>query len=81
MEEASTTSYAGHAFGGLAGVLIGVFILQNRKVEDWELIIQWIVFAIFGLLLAVFILWHIVGTNFDYFTPEEWGDRESCLIS
>ena len=29
----STTSYAGHAFGGLAGVLVGTILLENRKVK------------------------------------------------
>ena len=32
-EEQSTTSYAGHAFGGLAGVLVGTILLENRKVK------------------------------------------------
>ena len=31
----TTTSYAGHACGALAGVLIGIFILKNRKADDW----------------------------------------------
>ena len=31
----TTTSYAGHGCGALAGVLIGIFILKNRKVDDW----------------------------------------------
>ena len=31
----TNTSYAGHGFGALAGLLIGVFILKNRKVDDW----------------------------------------------
>ena len=30
----STTSYAGHAFGGLAGVLVGTILLENRKVNS-----------------------------------------------
>ena len=30
----STTSYAGHAFGGLAGVLVGTILLENRKVKN-----------------------------------------------
>jgi len=31
--ESSSTSYAGHIFGALAGLLIGVFVLENRKVN------------------------------------------------
>jgi hypothetical protein len=49
--ETSSTSYAGHAFGALAGLLIGVFVLVNRKVEDWEVIFKWIAFTAYGLLV------------------------------
>ena len=65
-----TTSYAGHAFGALTGLLIGVFVLKNRKVEDWEVIFQWIAFGIFGLLLCVGLLWHLVGENLGWFLSE-----------
>ncbi len=34
------TSYSGHAFGALSGLLIGVFVLENRKVEDWETVFR-----------------------------------------
>jgi hypothetical protein len=50
--QSNSTSYAGHAFGALAGLLIGVFILVNRKVEDWEVIFKWIAFTAYGLLVS-----------------------------
>ena len=67
-----TKSFAAQGFGALTGLLIGVFILQNRKVDDWELIFQWIAFAIFGLITCVGILWHIIGS----FTTEPWFMQE-----
>ena len=72
-EALGNTSYAGHAFGAIAGATIGVFILKNRKVEDWEVIFQWIVFGIYALLLCIFIIWHIVGGSFDYFPSSGLG--------
>ncbi len=74
----STTSYAGHAFGALAGLLIGVFVLKNRKVEDWELIFQWIALSVFGLILCVFVIWHIAGTNLGWFEMENWEISTRC---
>ena len=74
-KENRNTSYAGHAFGAIAGAMIGVFILKNRKVEDWEVIFQWVVFALYGLLSCVFIAWHIAGGSFDYFPSESIEDQ------
>ena len=50
--ETNSTSYAGHAFGALAGLLIGVFVLVNRRVEDWEVIFKWIAFAAYGVVVS-----------------------------
>merc|ERR1719411_866778 len=58
----STTSYAGHANGALAGLLIGVFILKNRKVDDWEIIVQSVAFVLYGLIFCMFVAWQIAGT-------------------
>ena len=52
-------SIEGHAFGGLAGVLVGVFVLHNRKVEDWERIFKIVVLSIFGIAMLGFILAHL----------------------
>jgi hypothetical protein len=75
----SSTSNTGHAFGALAGILIGVFVLENRKVEEWEKIFTWISFVIFGLVLCIFVAWHIVGSQTGWFLPEEWGVSKYCL--
>ena len=80
LELHSTTSYAGHAFGALTGLLVGVFVLQNRKVEDWELIFQWIVLGLFGVLICICVFWHIIGTNFGWFALENWEIASHCQI-
>ena len=73
----TTTSNAGHAFGAIAGCLIGVFVLKNKVVEDWELIFQWIALGVFGLLSSIFMIWHIAGNT--WFKEECWTD--ACLDS
>ena len=78
VEAHSTTSVAGHAFGALAGLFVGSFVLQNRKVEDWEKIYQIVTLSLFGILVCTFILWHCVGGNFDWF-PTEFSDSAQDL--
>ena len=36
----------------MAGLLIGVFVLVNRRVEDWEVIFKWIAFAAYGVVVS-----------------------------
>lgn len=77
----TTTSNAGHAFGAIAGCLIGVFVLKNKVVEDWELIFQWIALGVFGLLSSIFMIWHIAGNT--WFKDECWNDDcidKRCLV-
>ena len=68
LEETTSTSYSGHGGGAIAGLIIGVFVLQNRKVEDWEQIFQWISFSLYTLSFCVLIMWEIVGS----FTDPSW---------
>ena len=79
MKNEGNTSNAGHAFGAIAGCLIGIFALKNRKVEDWELIFQWITLGVFGLLSSMFTIWHIAGGN--WFNEGKGGEcwEDSCL--
>ena len=66
-----SVSIAGHAFGGLAGVMVGIFVLHNRKVEDWERIFKIVILSIFGIALLGFILAHIVANQFGEWFPNE----------
>lgn len=81
LELTSSTSYAGHGFGALAGICIGVFLMKNRKVEDWEVIFQWIAFSLFGILLCLFVIWHIAGTSVGWFQVENWDSTmPKCIV-
>ena len=52
-------SRAGHGFGAIVGLMVGVFILKNRKVEDWEVKMQIAAFLIFSIFVGTLVLWHI----------------------
>ena len=56
------TSYAGHLFGGLAGILVGRNIIVNRKTESWEVPFKYATFIFFWIIFLALILCHIVGT-------------------
>jgi hypothetical protein len=62
-----TTSYSGHFFGGVAGLMFGLAFLENKRIEQWETYIQKIALAIFGLLLAICAIWHVAGSYTCFF--------------
>ena len=59
----NSTGFMGHLCGALAGLLVGIFILDNRRVTSWEPIVQWISFSIFVLMITFAILWNIFGNT------------------
>ena len=63
-------SYTGHAFGGLAGLLVGGVLLENRRVEQWEERAKAIAFVIFYALMVSLVLWHVIGTFADWGFPD-----------
>ena len=56
------TGFMGHLCGALAGLLVGIFVLDNRRVRSWEPIVQWISLSIFLLMVIFAIIWNI-GAN------------------
>lgn len=70
LELPGQTSYSGHAFGALAGLVTGIFILENRKVEEWERRTEILAFIAFAAVLCALILVHICVP--DYFPPQEF---------
>jgi len=63
LKEESQTGFMGHFCGALAGLLVGIFILDNRRVQAWEPAVQWISLTIFTLLLTFTIVWNIFGNE------------------
>ena len=57
------TGFMGHFCGALAGLLVGIFILDNRRVRSWEPIVQWVSIALFILFIGFAIIWNIFGNQ------------------
>ena len=54
-------SRAAHAFGAATGLLVGFFILKNRKVSNWSRKLQIGAKIIFGISVGILCIWHLAG--------------------
>jgi len=72
-----SVSRAGHGFGALIGLTVGVFILHNRKVEPWEQKLKIAAFILSGILVGSLIVWHLLGGS-DWFTVMESSGGLTC---
>ena len=70
-QEQSNQSIAGHFSGALAGLLMGTFALENRRVEKWEVVVQRFAIALFFLFVIVAIVVNIFGVQFP---TQEYGN-------
>eukprot|EP00088_Acartia_fossae_P021229 TRINITY_DN22715_c0_g1_i1.p1 TRINITY_DN22715_c0_g1~~TRINITY_DN22715_c0_g1_i1.p1 ORF type:complete len:286 (+),score=24.51 TRINITY_DN22715_c0_g1_i1:106-858(+) len=62
------TGFTGHLCGAIAGVLVGLVVLENRRVRDWECYVQIFSILFFMALLAFTIVWN--------FYADEWYNTE-----
>jgi len=82
LKKDSQTGYIGHLCGAIAGILVGFFILKNRRVLPWESTVQWICFTIFAICVTFGIIWNATANYFvdDYFrAPKYDQDSEKCF--
>merc|ERR1719150_1162954 len=56
----STTSYGAHIAGAGIGLLAGILILNNRKVESWEVWLQLCCYLLLAAFFITTILWNIL---------------------
>ena len=56
--------------------MIGVVVLKNRKVEDWEIKLQIAAFSVFSRFAGTLIIWHVTGSN--WFNDGITGVSPSC---
>jgi len=69
------TSYMGHIMGAAAGLLLGIVMLENRKVERWETKLKYLCIATYLSFLIGTILWHIIGSQTEYFPPNDFSNN------
>ena len=68
-----SVSIAGHAFGALIGLTVGVFILHSRKVEPWEQKLRIVAFINSCIFAGCLILWHLLGGHAWFTVMGSWG--------
>ena len=75
-------SLVAHACGALSGLLVGIAVLKNRRVENWEIRLQKVCVGAILTFAFSFISWNVIandlisGTlqmNSTYFSAEESG--------
>ena len=70
----SSTSYTAHLSGVVMGLLVGLVILRNRRVQFWERWLQWACCGVAALLILVMILINIFWSS--HFKPTDYGETE-----
>ncbi len=55
------TSYAAHFSGAAAGLLVGIVVLKNRRVERWERVLKFVCVCLFVMAVGAAVTWHLLG--------------------
>ncbi len=86
---AGSASYVAHSCGLLAGLLAGLMVMKNRRVERWESGLRIAATVLLCLLFAAAVSWNILGDdivgdggNVRYFNPPDYsvaqGQNGTC---
>jgi len=59
LEMNESIGYAAHFFGALAGLLVGINVLRNLQVRQWEKIVWWVSISVYVILMLGAIAWNI----------------------
>jgi len=62
------TGFTGHLCGAIAGILVGLVFLENRRVRDWECCVQVLSILFFLGLMTFAIVWN--------FFADQWYNEE-----
>merc|ERR1719445_820309 len=72
-EPDNRTGFMGHLCGALAGLTVGLFVLDNRRVRSWEPVVQWFALLVFVAFVSFGIIWNIFGDSWSsgFFPPND----------
>lgn len=76
----TNTSHMGHLAGALAGLMVGLVALENRKVEEWEVKLKGVSILLYICLLLAAVLWHLIGTDTGYFPASSHAPSCSYIL-
>ena len=71
--------YLAHLCGALAGLLVGIAVLRNLKVELWEKKLSCIAVTVFSCLMLSAITFHLF--NDEYFSPKNIDMNNSSITN
>ena len=72
----NNTSYSAHLSGVVMGVLVGVVILKNRKVQFWE---QWLRVVCCGAAVAFLLILIVINLTIpSLFLPADYQETTEC---
>ncbi len=69
------TGFMGHLSGAMAGLLVGIFVLDNRRVQRWEPVFQWISFGLFLVFVGFAVVWNCFANEWvegGYYPPSDF---------
>ena len=74
------TGFMGHLCGALAGLTVGLFLLDNRRVRAWEPVIQWLALIIFIAGIVFSVVWNIMGNTWSpgFYPALDTSDISDC---
>ena len=80
-DDQTNVSYVAHIFGALSGLLVGIVVLKNRKVEHWERKLKIACVITFVSILLVFILFNVTASVWkDEFFHKQDPALENCQL-
>jgi rhomboid-related protein 1/2/3 len=89
----TTVGYTAHLAGAIAGLLVGLVSLKNRKREAWETVVRLVSLMAWLLLAGLAVWWNIQGDSIyaatqgegedttaarSYFLTEDYSPLEEC---
>jgi len=85
---ANTTGYTAHIAGALSGLVVGLMVLKNRRVQTWEIWLRLACVLLTGTFLGVTVLWNMAGDSMyqalypghQYFLHQVQTDDGNCLF-